>query len=57
VTPIYDQLVAELGDPAVFAAHTRAAWQPWVYDVDKVHDLSQAPVIKSPYKSKQRRKR
>jgi len=41
-TPVYDQLVAELGDPHVFAEHTPSVWVPWTY----VYDLSAAPVVR-----------
>lgn len=47
MTPIYDQLVTERGDPSEFAAHTASAWEPWVYAVDKVFDLSAAPATRA----------
>lgn len=55
MTPIYDLLVAELGDPAVFAAHDREPWEPWVYDLDAVHDLAQAPMTRGPRKKRRRK--
>jgi hypothetical protein len=47
VTPIYDQLVAERGDPRQFASHEASCWQPWQYAVDKVFDLSAAPATRA----------
>ena len=57
-TPIYDQLVAERGDPTQFGAYDSADWLPWRYAVDRVYDLSQAPVIRAaPGRKSRTRKR
>ena len=55
-TPIYDQLVAERGDPSQFAAHTISDWLPWTYDTNRVIDLSRAPVIRAGGKRKGRKR-
>lgn len=55
MTPIYDQLVAERGDPCVFAAHTPSRWTPWTYE-RPVIDLSHAPVIRAGGKRKGRKR-
>lgn len=55
MTPIYDQLVAERGDPHQFAAHTPARWTPWTY-TSPVIDLSRAPVTRAGGKRKGRKR-
>lgn len=55
MTPIYDQLVAERGDPNEFAAHTPARWEKWTY-APQVIDLSRAPVTRAGGKRKGRKR-
>lgn len=43
LTPIYDELVTELGDPHEFAAHTPTVWESWTF----VYDLAAAPVTRA----------